>query len=189
MEERKFEKYQEEYEIRGMTTYRSDFLENRGEEICDELKYELENREEDDYYICDLISDLSSGYVDIMNEDIINSIGDLYWDGFYEETMSQIGSQGDLIRDIQMCQDDAYSYCLYTNLDTIAKNLVYDKLYDLGIDVNEMIEYAPITEGVDERIDDIDNNLTIKELHEEIDDVISDLCKELELEVDKERSI
>lgn len=79
-------------------------------------------------------------------------------------------------------------YCLYTNLDNIVKNLVYDKLYDLGIDVNEMIEYAPITEGVDERIDDIDNNLTIKELHEEIDDVISDLCKELELEVDKERS-
>lgn len=188
MEESKLEKYHEEYEIRGMNTYRSDFLEDRGEEICDELKYELENRSEEDYYICDVITDLASGYVDIMNEDLINSIGDLYWDGFYEETMSQIGSQGDLIRDIQMCQDDAYSYCLYTNLDNIVKNLVYDKLYDLGIDVNEMIEYAPITEGVDERIDDIDNNLTIKELHEEIDDVISDLCKELELEVDKERS-
>lgn len=44
MEERKFEKYQEDYEIRGIDTYRSDFLENRGEEICDELKYELKNR-------------------------------------------------------------------------------------------------------------------------------------------------
>lgn len=44
MEERKFEKYQDKYEIRGIDTYRSDFLENRGEEICDELKYELKNR-------------------------------------------------------------------------------------------------------------------------------------------------
>lgn len=34
MEESKLEKYQEEYEIRGMNTYRSDFLEDRGEEIC-----------------------------------------------------------------------------------------------------------------------------------------------------------
>lgn len=134
------------------------------------------------------MSDLSTGYVDIMTGDLIDSISDLYWDGFYEETMSQIGSQGDLIKDIQMCQDDAYRYCLDTNVDTVVKNIVYDKLYDLGVDVNEMIEYAPITEGVDERINDIDSNITIKELHEKIDDVISDLCKELELEVDKERS-
>ena len=171
-----------------MTTYRSDFLENRGEEICDELKYELENRVEENYSIYDLIMDLSTGYVDIMNGDLLDSVGDLYWDGFYEETMSQIGSQGDLIKDIQACQDDAYRYCLDTNVDIVVKNIVYDKLYDLGIDVNEVIEYAPITEGVDERINDIDSNLTIKELHEEIDNVISDLCKELELEVDKERS-
>lgn len=188
MEESKLEKYQEEYELKGITTIRSKFLEDRGEEICDELKYELANRDEDDYAVCDVISDLSSSYIEIMNGDLIDSISDLYWDGFYEETMSQIGSQGDLIKDIQMCQDDAYGYCLDTNIDTVVKNIVYDKLYDLGIDVNEMIEYAPITEGVDERISEIDNNLTIKELHEKIDDVISDLCKELELEVDKERS-
>lgn len=188
MEDKKLEKYQEEYEIRGIDTYRSDFLEDRGEEICDELKYELENRSDKDDYICDVISDLTPGYVDVYNQDLINSISDLYWDGFYENTISEIGSQGDLMRDIQMCQDDAYRYCLDTNIDTVVKNIVYDKLYDLGIDVNEMIEYAPITEGIDERINDIDNNLTIKELHEKIDDVISDLCKELELEVDKERS-
>lgn len=118
MEESKLEKYQEEYEIRGMNTYRSDFLEDRGEEICDELKYELENRSEEDYYICDVITDLASGYVDIMNEDLINSIGDLYWDGFYEETMSQIGSQGDLIRDIQMCQVIVYILILIILLRT-----------------------------------------------------------------------
>ena len=44
MEDKKLEKYQEEYEIRGIDTYRSDFLEDRGAEIYDELKYELKNR-------------------------------------------------------------------------------------------------------------------------------------------------
>ena len=51
MEDKKLEKYQEEYEIRGIDTYRSDFLEDRGAEIYDELKYELKNRQEEDYCI------------------------------------------------------------------------------------------------------------------------------------------
>lgn len=42
--EEKIEKYQEEYEIRGIDTYGSKFLEDRGAEICDELKHELKNR-------------------------------------------------------------------------------------------------------------------------------------------------
>lgn len=186
MEENTQEKYQEEYEIKGITTIRSKFLSERGEEICDELKCELQSREEDDYSICDVISDLSSSYIEIMNGDLIDSISDLYWDGFYEYTISEIGSQGDLIKDIQMCQGDAYSYCLNTNLDTVVKNMVYDKLYELGVDVDKVYEYAPIAEAIDERVVDIDGNLSIKELHEKINEVANDVCKQLDLEVNKE---
>lgn len=50
MEESKLEKYQEEYEIRGMNTYRSDFLEDRGEEIN---VYELDSNQN----MMDLIND------------------------------------------------------------------------------------------------------------------------------------
>lgn len=126
-------------------------------------------------YICDIISELSDSNIDIYNSDLLEWAKGNY--SYIEDAIDEFGNatdregKTDFIRTIQQGQYLAYSQEIYENLSDYIKVYAYDYiLNNKGIEELTSEKY----EEIESELNDIDNNDTLDNIIDKINDILED---------------
>lgn len=135
-------------------------------------------------YICDVISEVADNHIPIYNGDIWENVADIQ--EYVEEAISSgiapvNHGDVDLIRIFQAGYYEYYSQALYNSLNDMVFNYIAEKvnehLSSLDNEALNAIDIDAVTEAVEGKADNIDNNDTFNDMDDagqEIIDAITD---------------
>lgn len=122
-------------------------------------------------YICDIISEISDNNVDIYHYNLFEWCK--YNFEYVNDWVSECGSSGDIINDIQGGQYQQISQELYSNLNEMLLLFTYDYLYK-----NEYVLNDEQLEELENEIENLDNN-------DKLENIIDLINEKLENEGDE----
>lgn len=156
----------------------------KNQDICEELEDRIVDGTSE--YISDSISEIADSHVDIYNGDLLDSLKDLYSNGYYERVNDEFGLSGDLMKDIQMAQYLRNTDVLNNNFEEIVQNAAYRMFIDEGIEIDDDLK-----SDIDYDLDGVGFNDRIDNIRDEITDHINDTLRDIENKKNKneERSI
>lgn len=150
---------------------KNDYYENQ--DICEELEDRIVDGTSE--YISDSISEIADSHVDIYNADLLDSLKELYFEGYYDTVDDEIGLSGDLMKDIQMAQYLRNTEVLNNNFEEIVQNAAYRMFIDEGIEIDDDLK-----SDIDYDLDGVDFNDRIDNIRDEITDHINDTLRDIE---------
>lgn len=130
-------------------------------------------------YVCDLISEVADSYIPIYYNDIWEHARDI--SDYIEEAQAQGLAEGveDLQKLFQCGYYQYYTESLYKNLDTIAYNMVVDKINEhlgtLTESVIDNIDFGELESKIEELTKDYDNNNRISDIEDEVETLIEEI--------------
>lgn len=131
-------------------------------------------------YVCDVISEIADGAIPIYNSEIWENASNIseHIEEAIAEGLADLSGNVDLMKIFQAGYYQYYLTSLYNNIDTIAFNLVVEKVnkHLSSIDTED-IEMDDVEEAIDENLESFDNNSYMSDIDEAVEAVIERVSK------------
>lgn len=140
----------------------------------------LDSLSEHSGYVCDVISEVADSYIPIYNHSVwenASALQDYIEDAISEGIAGVEGGDIDLVKIFQAGYYVYYQQSLYDNLDTIAFNMVVDKVneYLAEQDTVENLDLDGIENTIESETENFDNNNQM----DSIDDIFNSIVEQI----------